>query len=328
MKKYRLTENTKIINEKTLYQIQALVDIPSQGVKKGELGGFVESEENLSQDGNAWIRPSAAVMDNAKVYGNARIKGCLVSDNAEIFGDTRISYDIEPISFEGYIGGDVKIFGDVFIYHNYDFQIWGKEISGEVSLYQNHRLVIEENAVITGYTSISDNYGLSICGNAYINGYINKSFNLSLQDNIRLERGFIYGNPSISGNACICEYAGVHSDVEISGNSRIGGGVELYGRICFPDNADIDADNALFFVSHIGNGSGNLTIYHNQSGGISVELDDDIEVLDEAQFYFTTLDEFRDFYQKYYYKEQIAEFDAFVKVAEKRIVNRVKTEDE
>lgn len=34
MKKYRLTENTKMINEKTLYQIQALMDIPDQCVKK------------------------------------------------------------------------------------------------------------------------------------------------------------------------------------------------------------------------------------------------------------------------------------------------------
>lgn len=329
MKKYRLTENTKMINEKTLYQIQALMDIPDQCVKKGELGGFVESEKNLSQEDNAWIYPSSAVMDNARVYDNALIMGCLISDNAEIFGDTRIYYDSDPASFEGYIGGDAKIFGDVCISDNYDFQIWGGEISGnDCYIWKNNCLMIEENAVIKGYTSISDNYGLSIGGNAYINGWISRSYDLTLKDNIRLEKGFIYGNLSISGNACICEHAGVHSDVEISGNSRVGGAVELYGKIYLLDNADIDTDNALFFVSHIGGGRGNLTIYHNQSGGISVGLDDYVEALDEAWFYFATLDEFRDFSQKYYSKEQIAEFDASVKMAEKRIVNRVKLEDE
>lgn len=37
-------------------------------VKKGDIGGFVESEDNLSQDDDCWI------YDNAVVCGNARIK--------------------------------------------------------------------------------------------------------------------------------------------------------------------------------------------------------------------------------------------------------------
>ena len=36
-----------------LYRIKALKDF--NNVKEGELGGYIESEQNLSQEGNAWV---------------------------------------------------------------------------------------------------------------------------------------------------------------------------------------------------------------------------------------------------------------------------------
>ena len=67
MKKYELTNETKTLAGGTvLHRIRALRDIPRFGVKAGELGGFVEEENNLSQDGDAWVS------GNTKVYGNAK----------------------------------------------------------------------------------------------------------------------------------------------------------------------------------------------------------------------------------------------------------------
>lgn len=58
MKKYELTKETKTLADDTvLHLIRALMDIPRYCVKAGELGGFVESEDNLSQDGNAIALP-------------------------------------------------------------------------------------------------------------------------------------------------------------------------------------------------------------------------------------------------------------------------------
>ena len=48
--KYKLTNETQTYQDSTLYRIESLVDIPSIGVRKGDLGGWVESESNLSQD--------------------------------------------------------------------------------------------------------------------------------------------------------------------------------------------------------------------------------------------------------------------------------------
>ena len=52
-RKYELTDETIQINGKTLHRIKALKDFGD--VKKGDIGGYVENEWNLSQDGECWI---------------------------------------------------------------------------------------------------------------------------------------------------------------------------------------------------------------------------------------------------------------------------------
>ena len=68
MKKYELTTNTKMMFGRTLFQIRALISFGN--VTAGELGGYVEKEDNLAHDGNAWVYGNAEVCGNAKVCGN------------------------------------------------------------------------------------------------------------------------------------------------------------------------------------------------------------------------------------------------------------------
>ena len=83
MKKYELTSETKVFLGKTLYRIKALVQFGN--VNAGDLGGWIEKEENLSQSGNAWVSGDAWVYGNAEVYGNAVVYGnARVSGNAEV----------------------------------------------------------------------------------------------------------------------------------------------------------------------------------------------------------------------------------------------------
>lgn len=61
-----------------VYRIRALRAFAD--VKIGDLGGFVETKQNLSNMDNAWV------CGNAKVYGNAEVCGdAKVCDNANIF---------------------------------------------------------------------------------------------------------------------------------------------------------------------------------------------------------------------------------------------------
>lgn len=64
-KKYELTEESIQVFGKTLYRIRALRDFGD--VKAGNIGGYIEKEDNLSQLGNAWV------YGNARVYGDARV---------------------------------------------------------------------------------------------------------------------------------------------------------------------------------------------------------------------------------------------------------------
>lgn len=59
MKKFELTSETKAFFGKTLYRIRALISFGD--VSAGDLGGFVEKEENLDQSGNAWVSGDARV---------------------------------------------------------------------------------------------------------------------------------------------------------------------------------------------------------------------------------------------------------------------------
>jgi len=89
-KKYKLTKEVKEEHGRKLYRIKALIDFGN--VKKGEKGGFIEKEENLSQENNAWVS------GNAQVYGDAR-----VSDNAWVYGDAQIY-------------GDAWVYGNARVY--------------------------------------------------------------------------------------------------------------------------------------------------------------------------------------------------------------------
>ena len=73
-KKYELVKtDTVTTSGRTLYRIRALVAIGLL-VAPGELGGYVENENNLSLSGNAWVSGDAQVYGNAQVYGDARVK--------------------------------------------------------------------------------------------------------------------------------------------------------------------------------------------------------------------------------------------------------------
>ena len=98
MKKFELVKERKkkiIIfgGTLTLYRIRALKDFSD--VKKGDLGGFVEFEENLSQAGNCWIYDDAEVSGLSKVCDNETLRDSVkLLDGVTIYGDTQLRGDL------------------------------------------------------------------------------------------------------------------------------------------------------------------------------------------------------------------------------------------
>ena len=111
-KKYELVKDSYSINVygHILYRIRALKDFSD--VKKGDLGGFVEKEENLGQYGNCWLYSDAKVYDDAEVYGNAK-----VYDKAEVCGNAYISGDA-IIADNAIICEHAKIYCNAKVYGN------------------------------------------------------------------------------------------------------------------------------------------------------------------------------------------------------------------
>ena len=105
MKKFELTSEfiTNIFGVK-LFRIKALVGFGN--VEKGELGGYVEKEENLSHGGNAWVYGNARVYGNAEVCGDAKVCG-----NAKVYGNARVYGD-------AWVYGNAEVCGDAWVYGN------------------------------------------------------------------------------------------------------------------------------------------------------------------------------------------------------------------
>lgn len=111
MKKYELTDETwTTVDGRTLHRIRAVLNVGD--VTKGDLGGFIETEKNLSQDGYCWVYGDAQVYDNARVYGNAQIYG-----NAEIFGNAQV-YDNAQVFGNAQVYGYAKIFDDARVFED------------------------------------------------------------------------------------------------------------------------------------------------------------------------------------------------------------------
>lgn len=74
MKKYELTEETRIEKGVTLHRIRAVKDftlVDGTTVHAGDLGGWIEKETNLSHDSSAWVSGEAWVSGQARVFDQA-----------------------------------------------------------------------------------------------------------------------------------------------------------------------------------------------------------------------------------------------------------------
>ena len=87
--KYRLTDETKEFYGRILHRIEAIETFGN--VEAGEKGGWIEKEENLSQEGLCWVCDNAQVYGDARVYDNAQVCGdALVCDNARVYDNVLV----------------------------------------------------------------------------------------------------------------------------------------------------------------------------------------------------------------------------------------------
>ena len=154
-KKYKLTDETISLNGATLYRIEALKDFGE--IKKGDKGGFIESENNLAHEGdalvsdNAHVYGDACVFDNARVYNNAFVSGyAQVYGNAFVYGNAWL-YDNTRVCGYAWVSDNARVYGDANVCDD-------SSVFGSACVYDNARVC--GDALVRGYACV--------CGDAEI----------------------------------------------------------------------------------------------------------------------------------------------------------------
>ena len=171
--------------EGKLWRIQACKNL-GIFVKKGDFGGLIESENNLSHDGLCWVFEGAKVYHDAKVYDDAIInKGVQVYEMAQVYGNARI-YDIALIY------GEAKVCGYANVYE------WAK---------------ICEHAKVDGFAHVYDHAIVSDYAKVYGNSDVYDYAYVGDESQV-FDEAAVHGQVQIIGKSKIHKHANVDYDVK------------------------------------------------------------------------------------------------------------------
>ena len=244
MKKYEITSEMKPGRfSSKLYRIKSCINfttVSGHEVKKGDLGGWVEKEENLSQNGKAWIFDDAEVFGNAVIFGNA-----IVSGNASVCGNATVFQN-------------ALVFGKATVYD-------------EAKIYDNAKIF--DNAKVFGNARVCGN--ANVCGNARVCGNAFANGNALVRGNARIS-----GNASVSGDASVFGDASISFCAEVYGNARVFGNAEVFDDAKVCSDASISSTEHIFYVRPIGEYAQSLTLFRTKNCEIKVSFDFEIYDLD------------------------------------------------
>ena len=141
-RKYKLTDECMQYEGHKLYRIQSLRSFSN--VKEGELGGYIESEDNLSHDGMCWVYEEAKVFGNAKVYNNACVYFYAeVCGDAKVFGNADVRGNAKVFG-NAEVRGEAKVFGNAKVYNNACVYFYA-EVCGDAKVYKNGDYIVFKN---------------------------------------------------------------------------------------------------------------------------------------------------------------------------------------
>lgn len=159
MKKFELLKR----ENNGLCRIRALKSFGD--VIKGDIGGYIEKEENLSHEGNCWVFEEAIVRNDARVYEDAQILGkARIANKAEVYGNATVYGDAMVVSkakvygnarvgIYATIADNAQVFGDALVTGYSYIGDWAK-IHGRATIY--NYVNIDGEAEVYGVASLED----------------------------------------------------------------------------------------------------------------------------------------------------------------------------
>lgn len=172
-KKYRIVNRNPVeVRGHKLYRIVALRDIVfpyrqrcGKLIRAGDVGGFVEHESNLSQEGASWIGGDAMVYGDARVLGSAIVMGhavvrgsACVSGNA-IVDQNALMYGKSYVTGRAFVGGSARVYGSSQIHDEAEVEgkarVYGSCLmSGSPRIFGNAKVF--GDVCVTGRAELSD----------------------------------------------------------------------------------------------------------------------------------------------------------------------------
>lgn len=156
------------------YRVRAVRDFGL--VEAGDLGGMVESEQNLSHEGLCWVDNDASIWDSARVSGNAQVRHM-----AQVYGSAHV-YGHAQIQGNAHVRGCAVVYGHAVV--------------------DGHALV-HEYAIVEGHARV---HGFAhVHGNATVGGFADVAYShctrdISLRENLRMSIKCQTGLETIKGH--------------------------------------------------------------------------------------------------------------------------------
>lgn len=227
-KKYGFSTTDRICYKgHNLRRIVALTDFAD--VKKGDVGGYVESEANLTQDGESWIYDDAIVMDDAVVDQDAQVRGKAVVDKKAKISGHAVVKDSGHVTDEAIVEQNAQVSGNAMI--------------GKCAMIHGHAIV-KDFACVTGKISIRDHAIVEkyakVCTNC--NWRTNIYDYAKITDHVQILRSCdVFGRAVLKGFAKITRTgARIYDDAEIAGHVVISGPIAICGHAQVYGHVTID----------------------------------------------------------------------------------------
>ena len=173
-KKYKLSRKDTVIDGVTLETLYRIIAIKSFGsVKKGDMGGYVRSYSNLSQEGDAWVFRGSCVTENARVSENAivreysRVGGNAIVSNRSIVDDHSIVGGNAVVNDHSRVTKNARVDGNARVQFN-AIVSWSARVDGNASV---------EFGVVRGNSIVDGN---SIVASGHVDGYAHISGNAKI----------------------------------------------------------------------------------------------------------------------------------------------------
>ena len=190
--------------DQRIVALRSFKTIDDEWVRRGDRGGIVAGEDNLSHFGRSWIAEGAKVWDaRVRVSGNALVKG-----SVSLRGEAKVYGNAQVFGRNVQVSGKAKVYGNARVFSfGHRTQVFGNaaEVYGNAQVHSNAK--VSGNAKVYGKATVYGNTATALVyGNAKV------------YDNAKVRNG-----ARVSGTARICDDADVSGRARVYGNAQVSG---------------------------------------------------------------------------------------------------------